>query len=134
MDKKFVVSIVLVFVVLVLLSYLVHGVLLMEEYNASAPGVWRSLPDMQQHHLVLYVAQFLAAGAIVWIYRRGRETKPFVGQGLRFGVALAVLLSVSTYLIYFAIQPITWSLASKQIVYDSCAMLLVGILVAWREQ
>ena len=31
------------------------------------------------------------AGAFTWIYARGVENKPWLGQGLRFGVAVAFL-------------------------------------------
>ncbi len=30
-------------------------------------------------------------GAFVWIYQRGTEDKPWVQQGLRFGIAIALV-------------------------------------------
>ena len=37
---------------------------------------------------------------------KGREAgKPPVSQGLRFGLAIAALMTVPIYLIYYAVQP-----------------------------
>ena len=33
---------------------------------------------------------FISWGAFVWIYPRGTENKPWVQQGLRFGIAIAL--------------------------------------------
>ena len=43
---------------------------------------------------------------LTWIYVKGREAgKPPVSQGLRFGLAIAALMTVPIYLIYYAVQP-----------------------------
>jgi len=40
---------------------------------------------------------FIAVG-YTWIYVRGKEAKPWLGQGVRFGLAVAVLSTIPTYL------------------------------------
>jgi hypothetical protein len=47
---------------------------------------------------------FLAVG-FVWVYVKGKENKPFLIQGIRYGAAIAVLTTIPTYLIYYAVQP-----------------------------
>jgi hypothetical protein len=71
------------------------------------------------------------AGAFVWIYSRGRESKPWLGQGLRFGLAVALLAVVPIYMIYYVVQPEPGMLAVKQIVFDTILMLIVGAVVAF---
>lgn len=78
----------------------------------------------------------LCAGAAynargTWIYLRGHENKPFVAQGLRYGLAIAVLTTIPTYLIYLAVQPMPEALVVKQIIFDTIAMLAMGVVVAW---
>ena len=73
---------------------------------------------------------FIAIG-FTWIYLRGCESKPFLGQGLRFGLAVAVLTTIPTYLIYLAVQPMPEALVVKQILFDTVAMLIMGVVVAW---
>ena len=45
------------------------------------------------------------SGALVWIYCRGKEPRPFVGQGLRFGLGIALVGVIPLHLIHYAIQP-----------------------------
>lgn len=74
-----------------------------------------------------------AAVAFVWIYRQGREDRPPVGQGLRYGLAVAALAVVPKYLIYYAVQPLPGALVVKQIVLDTIVVVVIGIVVARRD-
>ena len=56
---------------------------------------------------------------------------PWLGQGLRFGVAVAFLTIVPTYLIYYVVQPMPAALVAKQIVFDGALTLLLGLIAAW---
>jgi hypothetical protein len=67
---------------------------------------------------------------VTWAYRAGRNERPWVGQGLRFGLMLAVLITIPTYLIYFAVQPMPSDLVAKQIVFDTLAMIVIGLAAA----
>jgi hypothetical protein len=78
----------------------------------------------------MLAAHVLAAIGLTWIYRAGRNSRPWLGQGVRFGLAVAVLTTIPTYLIYFAVQPMPSDLVAKQIVFDCIAMVLMGILTA----
>jgi len=77
------------------------------------------------------LAHLLMAGAFVWIYARGVEPKPWAGQGLRYGVAIAALMIVPLYLIYFVVQPMPAGTVVKQVVYETILVLLLGLLAAY---
>lgn len=49
------------------------------------------------------MAHVIMAGAFVWIYSRGVADAPWVPQGLRFGLAVALLTVVPTYTIYYVV-------------------------------
>jgi hypothetical protein len=72
----------------------------------------------------------ILSGAFVWIYARGVEAKPWLAQGLRFGIAVALLIA-PLYLIYFVVQPMPLNVAIKQIVFDGLLTILLGTIVAW---
>jgi hypothetical protein len=111
------------------LSFVVHGMLLGAEYSAT-PGM--RPPDEAQaiiHYIIL--AQALFGVAFAWIYVQGREDKPWLMQGLRFGMAIAFLTVIPTYLIYHVVTPIPFNLMIKQIAYDTVRVLLMGVTVAW---
>jgi hypothetical protein len=79
----------------------------------------------------MILAHVLLAGAFVWIYARGVESKPWIAQGVRYGIAVALLTSVPTYLIYFVVQPMPGGVVVKQIILDGILLVILGVIVAW---
>jgi hypothetical protein len=71
------------------------------------------------------------AGAFVWIYQRGNENKPWMEQGLRYGIAIALLAPIPTYMMYYVIQPTSGMLTIKQLTADSVVVILVALIVAF---
>ena len=129
MDKKFIISVVVLFVVSMLLGFVVHGVLLGEDYLAL-PNLMRPEAEQMQHFGYMIAAHVLMAIGFAWIYVRGKEDKPWLGQGIRFGLAVAVLSTIPIYLIYHAVSPFPLDLVIKQIVYDTIGMVIMGITAA----
>ena len=73
----------------------------------------------------------MMAGALVWIYSRGVDARPWGGQGLRFGIAVALLSVTPWYIIYYVIQPIPGTTVLKQIVCDSALVILLSLITAF---
>ena len=129
MGRKCIISAVVMFVMAWALSFLVHGVLLSGDY-AVTPGM-RSPAEAQALIPYLILAQALFGIAFAWIYFQGKEDKPWLAQGVRFGVAVAFLTVIPTYLIYHVVTPVPLALALKQIGYDTVRVVLMGIVLAW---
>lgn len=127
---KFALSVVIMFVVSMAFGFLIHAVLLGPEYAKLTPTLFRAEADAQKYFPMMLLAHVFIAIGFTWIYRMGREDKPWLGQGLRFGLAVVVLMTIPTYLIYLAVQPMPEALAIKQIAYDTVAMLVMGVVVA----
>jgi hypothetical protein len=68
------------------LSFFVHGFLLHADY-AATPGM-RPPAEAQglMHWMIL--AQALFGAAFAWVYYQGKEDKPWLAQGVRFGIAM----------------------------------------------
>lgn len=130
MNKKFVLAWIVVFVAWFLGSFVVHGVLLHRDYQQLG-NLFRSDGDQQQFFPLMILAHALMSGALVWIYSRGVEPKPWLAQGARFGLAVALLAIVPIYLIYFAVQPLPGGLVARQIIFDGVLTVVLGVLVAW---
>jgi len=130
MDKRYFITWIVVFVAWLASGMVVHGMLLGPEY-AKLSNLFRAPADSQQYFPLMILAHVIVSGAMVWIYARGREARPWAGQGLRFGIAVALLTVVPTYLIYFVVQPMPATLVVKQIVFDGVVMVLLGLLVAF---
>ena len=129
MNKKFFIAWIVLFIAYMAFGITVHGMLLKADYAAT--GLMR--PDAEAEQLVLWmiVAHVLMAGAFTWIYARGVENKPWLAQGLRFGLAVSLLCVVPLYMIYYVVQPMPGMLAVKQIVFDTIATLVLGTIVAF---
>jgi hypothetical protein len=130
MSRKFLFAWFAVFIGWMVGSFVVHGTLLYDEYS-RLPHLFRPETDAQAHMLWMILAHIIMAGAFVWIYSRGVEATRWPPQGARFGLAVALLGVIPTYLIYYAVQPLPGSLVVKQILYDGILVVLLGVLVAW---
>ena len=131
MNKRFVVAWAVLFVVWMAKDMVVHGMLLGTQY-AALPQLFRPEADAQAYFGWMILAHVLLAGAFVWIYERGiAPDKTWLEQGIRYGIAVALLTAVPTYLIYFAVQPLPGALVARQIVFDAVGLLLLGIVAAW---
>ncbi|MGH8675848.1 MAG: hypothetical protein ACREVG_16260 [Burkholderiales bacterium] len=130
MDKKFFISWLILFVCWMAGSFVVHGVLLHNDY-AQLSNLFRKEEDAQTFLPLMVVAHVFLSGALVWIYSRGVEAKPWLGQGVRFGVAVAFLTCIPLYIIYYVVQPMPGATVVKQIVFDGILTVLLGAVVAF---
>ena len=129
MTRKCIISAVVMFVMAWGLSFVVHGFLLGADYSVTQ-GM-RPPAEAQARIGFLILAQALFGVAFAWIYFQGKEDKPWLAQGIRYGVAIALLTVIPTYLIYHVVTPVPLVLAFKQIVYDTIRILLMGVVLAW---
>lgn len=132
-DKKFLLSVVVIFVLSMIMGFVVHGFLLEPDY-AQLPNLMRTKEDAANYFAYMLIAHVFMAVGFVWIYNRGKENKPFLAQGLRYGAAVAVLTVIPMYLIYYAVSPYPEMVVVKQIVFDTCGRLVLGVVVAWMNK
>jgi hypothetical protein len=130
MNKRFLLAWLIAFVLWMAGSFLVHHTLLQADY-ASVQNLFRTPAEAQQYFPWMILAHVLMAGALVWIYSRGVEAKPWVSQGLRFGVAIALLTVVPWYMIYYVVQPLPGTIVVKQIVGDTAIIIAIALVTAW---
>lgn len=131
MNRRFVLSVGVIFVVSMLTDFVIHGLLLGADYARMAGSLFRAEQDSQQYFGWMLLAHVFIAAAFVWIYLQGRDAnKPALMQGLRFGVAVSALAAVPGYLIYYAVQPMPGLMVAQQIVFSVVALLIMGMVVA----
>ena len=131
MNTKFIVSSLVMGFASLMQGFLVHAVLLHNDY-ARLPNLYRPESQQQGQFPYMLVAHLLIGIGLTWIYRRGHEAgKGVLMQGARFGAAIAVVSTIPMFLIYFAVQPVPSDLVAQQIVFDSIGMVVLGVIVAW---
>ena len=129
MTKTCLIASIVAFILMFLGGWVVHGILLHDLYATT--GLMRPEAEAQAMMGWMVLAHALMAGAFVWIYARGVENKPWLGQGLRFGLAVALLCGIPMFIIYYVVQPTPGELAVKQIVFDTICTLIVAAVVAF---
>ena len=90
MNRRFLLAWLVVFIGWMVGSFIVHGALLHDEY-ARLPHLFRQEAEAQQHFPLMLLAHVILAGACVWIYSRGVEATAWTGQGIRLGLAVALV-------------------------------------------
>ena len=131
MNRRFFIAWIVLFVAWFAGSFVVHGMLLGNDYKALQGQLFRTEADSQQYFPWMILAHVLMAGAFVWIYSKGVEAVDWMPQGLRYGFAVAMLAIVPTYLIYYVVQPMPGDLVVKQMLFDGILMLVLGVIVAF---
>jgi hypothetical protein len=130
MSKKFFVAWAVLFFAWFIGSFIVHGWLLDADYH-QLTNLFRSDEDAHKYFPLMILAHLMMSGAFVWIYACGVEARPWLAQGARFGVAVALLMTVPIYIIYFVVQPLPGGLVIKQIVFDGILVVILGVIAAW---
>jgi hypothetical protein len=130
MNKTFFIAWVVIFVAWMAGSFVIHGTLLHDDYTKLA-GLFRSEAEANPYFPLMILAHIMLAGAFVWIYSRGVEAAPWLPQGIRFGIAIALLTVIPTYMIYYVVQPMPGLVVVKQIVFDGILMLILGVITAF---
>ena len=89
MTAKFWISAGIMFVLTFVLSWAVHGGLLYGDYM-TLTGMRK--PE-ETHSLMpwMILAHAIFALGFTWVYLQGREDKPWLMQGVRYGIAVACL-------------------------------------------
>lgn len=126
--KKFIIAFIAVLVFVSLANFLIHGVLLKPYYAQTS--LMRGEVDGAAHAPFLGLAFLFFSLGFVWIYAQGVNSKPFVGQGIRFGLAVWMITSVAEYIVYYAVQPWPGNIVCMQIGYELVMNLVAGVIVA----
>jgi hypothetical protein len=129
MNRRLLIAWLVVFIAWMAGSFVVHGVFLGADYT-KLPNLFRQPPEAQKYFPLMILAHVIMSGAFVWIYARGAEPKPWLGQGVRFGIAVALLTAVPWYLIYYVVQPMPLETVVKQIAADGLLVVLLGVIAA----
>jgi hypothetical protein len=129
--KRYLLAVVAAFVSLMALGGLFHGMLLKATYApAVGTGLMRTEPEMMARFHFLALGYLVFAFAAVWIYAYGVESKPWLGQGIRYGIALWALGTLMPSLTYYAVQPWDAMMLTKGTAADLAIMLVTGVVIA----
>ena len=125
--KRWLLASAAVFVVIMVLEFVIHGMLLSGIYQQTA-SVWRTQVEMQNMMWILWVGYLVFAPFFALIYAKGYEKgKPGLGQGFRFGLYVGAMLSVMHGFGWYVILPIPLGLSFYWFVAILVEFIAAGI-------
>lgn len=125
--KRLVLTIIVIFVLANLTGFFIHAIWLEADYMLSAQ-LYR--PKGQEKLVFIILAYLSFAIGSVIVYARGVENKPWLGQGVRFGILIWLILAVPSFFIDYAVQPVPAILMAKQVICEGVNKVLLGIVTA----
>ncbi len=127
--KKLVIAIVAAYIVLMATNYLVHSVWLMPDYDAI-PDTHRTAEQIMHHFWAMALGQFFFAAMFAYIYTRGRESRPWMEQGIRYGIVMTFMTVVPYSLSEYTVYNVPHLLALKWMIAGGIQLLILGLIVA----
>ena len=124
--KRFLLASLAVFVSMQILDFLIHMVLLSEEYQYTA-SIWRA--DMMDTFWIMYLTGALFSLIFVFIFAKGYQGKGIL-EGIRYGLLMGVLLMVIGSLNQYVIYPVPFNIVVKWIIFGLIEFMIVGVVAA----
>lgn len=127
MNKRIVLAVVAVFVLWQALDYVIHDLILMKSYEATA-NLWRPMGEMKMG--LMFLVGAVVATAFVCLYAwliRDKSVATGLSYGLIFGVAAGVSMGIGTY----CVMPIPILMAVVWCVGTLVETAAGGVLVGW---
>lgn len=134
MNKKVWIGAIVVFIVIAVFDYLLNGVLLTKEFEATA-SLWRPMAEMKMW--IFFVTYAFIAFFFTLIFSKGYEGKGLM-EGVRYGTYVAMLVSLPAAYGMYGSMPIPYSLALKWFLggwveFIACGIALTFVFGAKKE-
>lgn len=112
----------------IVLEGVIHGYFLHDLYDQTA-SIWRAKDEMQSMYWIIFLAEAFFAFVFGYIYAYGYEAnKSGLGQGVRFGLLIALLFAPTNSAMWYVILPVPAMLAVYWAVFGFITLVLLGIV------
>ncbi len=125
MLKKYLLSVLAVFVLWSVLDFVLHGVILMQAYQATAQ-LWRPMEEMKT--ALMYLSSLLTAAAFVGAYAI-LVTDKSVKTGTLYGILMGLFSGIPMALGSYSYMPITAYIAVVWFCGSVILMTLAGLCI-----
>lgn len=125
--KRLLLAIVVAFVIVFATDFLIHGLWLSSDYEATKE-LWRPESDMNARFHWMLMAQLIGAATFVIIWAKGFAGRD-IGTGITFGLLMGLAQQVWA-IIDHVVMPVPGVLVGKWVVAGLVQCVLLGIVTA----
>jgi len=125
--KRWLVASVGVYVAFMILGYIIDGIILKGQYQATA-ALWRPAAEMKTW--ISWITTAIFSLLFVYIFIKGYEGKGIL-EGVRYGLWIGLLITIPTSYSLYAAMPIPYSLAFWWWVLGTIEIIICGVVAAW---
>ncbi|HSP88043.1 MAG TPA: hypothetical protein VLN45_07905, partial [Ignavibacteriaceae bacterium] len=124
------VTFIVVFVLLEVMGYIVHGVILASTYKMEDVKIaFRQEAEMMSLMWILFVTDFIWSFFFAFFFAKGYEGKGIM-EGLRFGFYMGLFWTLAFSYQFYAFVPIPYSLAFQWFIFGMIQMLILGAVAS----
>jgi hypothetical protein len=128
--KKFWIAVVVIFILLEILGYLVHGVILAATYETEGiKEIFRSMEEMDSKMWIMWLTDLIWVYFFVFFFTKGYENKGIM-EGVRYGAYMGIFVSLVFSYQNYVMLPIPYSLALQWFIYSFIISLILGLTAA----
>jgi hypothetical protein len=125
--KRYLASVVAVFVFVALFDHLYHGFLMHDIYEQTA-SLWRTEAEMMGKMSYMLLSQLAFSAVIAFIFTRNYQSKG-IGEGLRFGLYIGLLIA-SLQIGVYTFMPVPCALVLGWMAAELLKGIGAGILLS----
>lgn len=126
--KRYIISVLAVFVLFVVTGWVLHGVLLKDIYS-STQHFWRPQDSISSLTHLVYVGTFFFSLLFCFIYTKGLESQGCIIEGLRYGIIMALFIHIPMSFVRFVYLPYPTKLHVYWLVGGVVEVILAGIVL-----
>jgi len=124
--KRFIASVIALFITFMALDSLIHNIILMDSY-ASLKNLWR--PEMASLMWMMPLITFILSILVTLLFIRGYQDRGIM-EGVRFGILTGLLTTGIGAFSQYWMYPVPLSLAVKWCVFGLLEFIIAGIVLS----
>jgi len=124
--KRYVIAGIAVFATFQVCDMVIHGRLLMKDYEALA-SMWR--PDMMSLMWIMWITCAVLSFLFAYVFVKGYEARGML-EGVRYGLIVGLMMNGVGAFNQYVLFPVPFVLAVKWFVFGMIEFILAGAVVA----
>jgi hypothetical protein len=128
--QKFWIAFIVIFIVLEVTNFLIHGTLLSSSYQSEGiKEIFRNMEEMESKMWIMWLTDLIWAFFFTFIFVKGYENKGLI-EGVKYGIYMGIFVSLVFSYQSYVVYPLPYSLVFQWFLFGLIQCILLGIVAA----